>query len=301
LTRKKQKHFCGERRDLHCFPVVIEHAPLEDELGDVLEKAMRQHGMTSHALADRAKVSLEKIEDAINYRSVPDVPELKRLAAVLEMNEIGLVALAQGHYPLPEIAGLPFCLYPLRTTHGIGVANAYIVADCSLASGILFDTGSDFALLRRVWPKAIQKLDAVFLTHPETEHIGGLAGVLDLFGRVPVFAPEGARLPGTMELGEGAKMQFQGIDVHALRTPGHVEAHNCYIVSVPRIAGATSLLLSGDLLFAGSVGGAFFCKQQFAAHLHRLLVELPPATVVAPGHGPLTTIKNEQQFNPFVV
>jgi glyoxylase-like metal-dependent hydrolase (beta-lactamase superfamily II) len=281
--------------------VVIEHAPLEDELGDVLEKGMRQLGINSHVLAERAVVSLENIEDAINYRSVPDLSELKRLAAALEMNEVGLVALAQGQYPLPEIAGLPFCLYPLRTAHGIGVANAYIVADCSLASGILFDTGSDFALLRRVWPKAIRKLDAIFLTHPETEHIGGLAGVLDLFGRVPVFAPEGARLPNTMELGEGAKMQFQGIDVHALRTPGHVEAHNCYVVSVPRIVGATTLLISGDLLFAGSVGGAYFCKRQFTAHLHRLVGLLAPTTVVAPGHGPLTTIKNERQFNPFVM
>jgi glyoxylase-like metal-dependent hydrolase (beta-lactamase superfamily II) len=59
------------------------------------------------------------------------------------------------------------------------------------------------------------------------------------------------------------------------------------------------LLVSGDILFAGSIGGAYFCSERLKKHVKRLLA-LPPETAVAPGHGPLTTIENERRFNPFV-
>jgi hydroxyacylglutathione hydrolase len=282
--------------------VVIESIPLEDELGDVLEKAMLHAGLTEQELASRAGVSPEKIRDAIDYRYDLSTPELRALARVLHLNEIGLIALSQGQYPLPAIAGLPFCLYPLRSTHGIGVANAYIVADCSQSSGLLFDAGPDYAALKRVWPRAIRKIEAVFITHAETEHVGGLCDLLAAFGPVPVVGPPGASLPsaGSMGVGEGARFTFGKFEVRALQTPGHAEAHNCYAVSVPRLPSAPGLLISGDLLFAGSVGGAHFCERRLKESLLRVTRELPPETVVAPGHGPLTTVRNEQQFNPFV-
>jgi glyoxylase-like metal-dependent hydrolase (beta-lactamase superfamily II) len=281
--------------------VVIEYAPLEDELGDVLEKAMRHASLTEQALTERTAVPTEKIRDAIDYRYDLTPEEIRRLAAALELNETGLAALAQGRYPLPEIAGLPFCLYPLRFTHGIGVANAYIAADCNQSNGVLFDAGTDYFQLRRVWPKAIKKIDAIFITHTETEHIGGLQSLLAAEGKIPVFCPEGKGLDGAVALGEGARLTFGRLEVQALKTPGHCESHNCYVVTAPRAPSAAPLLVSGDTLFAGSTGAAFFCRQRLAANLRRMLDQLPENTVVAPGHGPLTTIKNERRFNPFVV
>ena len=285
----------------HVVTVVIEHIPLEDELGDVLEKAMRHAHVSEQDLSTRTGVSREKLRDAIDYRYDLNPGELQQLSVALGLNEIGLSALAQGRYPLPEISGLPFCLYPLRTPHGIGVANAYVIADCSLSTGLLFDTGSDISLLRRVWPKNIRKLDAVFITHAETEHAGALRGVLDEFGSVPVFRPEGAHLECALALGEGARLNFGGFEVKTLRTPGHVEAHNCYLVTAARVPTAAPLLISGDVLFAGSVGAPYFCRERLAETLKRLFEILPENTVVAPGHGPLTTIKNERRFNPFVI
>ena len=281
--------------------MVIEHAPLEDELGDVLEKAIRHAGLNEQTLALKADVDVGKIRDAIDYRYDLTPAELRRLAGVLQLNEMGVQALADGHYPLPEIAGLPFCLYPLRTLHGIGVANAYIVADCCKGSGVLFDTGGDPTMLRRVWPAAIKRLDGVFITHAETEHTGGLAEVVRQFGPVPVFCPLGAKVSGAAALSEGARISLGGFEVEALATPGHAEAHNCYVVRVPKVSDRATLLVSGDLFFAGSVGGAHFSSTLLRKHLGRLLEALPPTTVVAPGHGPLTTIKNERTFNPFVL
>ena len=281
--------------------MVIEHAPFEDELGDILDKAMGHAGLTEHALAERSSVPAEKIHDAIDYRYDLSTEEIQRLAVALELNETGLLAIAQTRYPLPEIAGLPFCLYPLRFPHGIGVANAYIVADCCQSSGILFDTGTDYFHLRRLWPRNIKKPEAIFVTHGETEHIGGLRDLIANEGKVPVFCPEGKCIEGAVALGEGARLTFGRLEVQALKTPGHCESHNCYVVTAPSAPTAAPLLVSGDTLFAGSTGGAFYCRQKLAANLRRMLDLLPENTVVAPGHGPLTTIKNERRYNPFVV
>jgi hydroxyacylglutathione hydrolase len=283
--------------------VVIEYAPLEDELGDVLEKAMRHCGLSEQALSERAGVVLEKIRDAIDYRYDLTPADIKRLAAALGLNEIGLHALADGRYPLPEISGLPFCLHPLRMAHGIGVANAYIVAECGGRRGILFDTGPDPAQLRRVWPKMIHELDAVFVTHAEAEHVGGLGALQAENAGVGFFGPErkqtnGPKLAGIQDNGV---LTFGHFEVRVLTTPGHSEAHNCYLIRVPRLPDAAPLLISGDLIFAGSVGGAYYCQTRLLESLRRLVKELPDSTVIAPGHGPLTTLKNERQFNPFIL
>jgi glyoxylase-like metal-dependent hydrolase (beta-lactamase superfamily II) len=63
---------------------------------------------------------------------------------------------------------------------------------------------------------------------------------------------------------------------------------------------AALLLVSGDLVFAGSVGGGFFSDEQLTASVRRMLHLLPPSAVIAPGHGPMTTVENELRFNPFV-
>lgn len=279
--------------------MVIEQAPLEDELGDVLEKALAHAGLTPEALAGRAGVSAERIRDAIDYRYDFAAPELDALAAALGLNAPGLRDLADGRYPLPVIAGLPFCLHPLRSPHGLGTANAYLVSDCRGGTGVLFDTGPDPARLRRMWPSGVPRVAAVFLTHFETEHTGALAEVQRLFGPAPVFAPSGSGVPGATGLGDGSRMECGGYQVETLATPGHAEAHNAYLVRAVGAAHAAPLLIAGDLLFAGSIGGAFFCRRRLREQVTRVLTTLPPATVVAPGHGPLTTIAHERRHNPF--
>src|ERR1700691_2223143 len=102
--------------------------PLEDELGDILEKAMSCAGLTPETLSEKSGVPTPAILDAIDYRPELGPAECGRLAAALGLNEVGLCALASGKYPLPPSDGLPFRLWPLRMVHGIGVVNAYVVA-----------------------------------------------------------------------------------------------------------------------------------------------------------------------------
>ena len=274
--------------------------PLEDELGDVLAKAMSRAGLTDESLAARTDVRAGRILDAIDYRSELTAEELRRLAAALGLNEVGLCALAAGQYPRPEIGALPFCVWPLRMPHGIGVANAYLVGECGGSRAILFDTGAGIDALTAVWPASVRSLDAVFLTHVEPEHAGGLCDVVAKFGAPVALVPEGVKAPCGSGIGEGVKHRFGAIEVTAFATPGHVAAHNCYLVTAPGSRSGAALLISGDLVFAGSVGGAYFSHEQLQSSLRRVLAAVPPSTVIAPGHGPLTTVENERRYNPFV-
>lgn len=272
---------------------------LEDELGDVLEKAMQQAGITREALAQRAGVALGKILDAIDYRPDLSGDELRRMAGVLQLNEVGLCALGAGSYPLPEIGALPFCVRPLAMPHGIGVANAFLVGECGSSHAILFDTGAGIEALDAVWPADIRHLDAVFLTHVEAEHAGGLCEVVSRFGVTEAFYPAGTSARCGRPIGEGTTLPFDRLEVTAFATPGHAAAHNCYLVRAPRAVKGTGLLVAGDLVFAGSAGGAHFSPRQLQTNIRRMLSAVPPATVIAPGHGPLTTVENELRFNPF--
>jgi glyoxylase-like metal-dependent hydrolase (beta-lactamase superfamily II) len=272
---------------------------LEDELGDVLEKAARNVPLTVENLAAATGIELSRLKDAIDYRSDLTVPELRRLATALNLNEVGLTALAQGLYPLPDAEGLPFCLFPLRMPYGVGVANAYLVSTGG-DSAVLFDTGASHAELHRAWPAQIQRLDAVFITHYEAEHIGGLEVVLRESELGRFHGPANGRWPECRGLGEGQIVEYGGLAVTAFSTPGHADAHNCYLVKSVAAPRAPAVLVSGDLIFAGSLGGGYFCCQRQLIHSRRIMGLLADDTVIAPGHGPLTTAANERRFNPFL-
>ncbi len=287
---------------------------LEDELGDVLEKAARHHALAAEHIAAAAGVAVDRIKDALDYRSELTDAELGRLARVLDLNEVGLTALAQGKYPLPEQTGLPFLLHPLRMPFGVGVVNAYLVsagADrCGSPGGdraVLFDTGASHAELHRAWPAQIEELDGVFVTHYEAEHVGGLEQVLQESGLPHFHGPATRRFARCRALGEGETVECGGFSITAHSTPGHAAEHNCYRVSLARrggLAGANppdgEVLISGDLIFAGSLGGGYFCCQRQLKHSRRILELVPPGALIAPGHGPLTTAANEKRYNPFL-
>jgi glyoxylase-like metal-dependent hydrolase (beta-lactamase superfamily II) len=273
--------------------------PLEDELGDVLEKAMSCAGLTPETLSERARVPVAAIRDAVDYRPELGPAECGRLAAALGQNEVGLCALASGKYPLPDSEGLPFRVWPLRMAHGIGVVNAYLVGGGD-GRGILFDTGPGAGALEAVWPASIRSVDGIFVTHVEAEHAGGLGDAARRFGVSATYIPSGSGAPPGRTMGEGETIIAGPFAVTAFGTPGHCALHNCYHVRSAALPAARSLLISGDLVFAGSAGGPYYCHRQLRAHLRRVLAAVPPDTVVAPGHGPMTTAGNELRFNPFV-
>ena len=112
--------------------------------------------------------------------------------------------------------------------------------------------------------------------------------------------PPNGRWPQCRGLGEGETVTYGGLTITAFSTPGHADAHNCYLVRSVAQPQAPAVLISGDLIFAGSLGGGYFCCQRQLTHSRRVLGLLADNTVLAPGHGPLTTAANERRFNPFL-
>lgn len=91
-------------------------------------------------------------------------------------------------------------------------------------------------------------------------------------------------------------MVLIGLECQALFTPGHSPGSLSYYF--PELGA----VFVGDVLFAGSIGRTDFFGGDLETLLHSVrsqLFTLPPQTLVYPGHGPATTIQEEQRNNPF--
>jgi glyoxylase-like metal-dependent hydrolase (beta-lactamase superfamily II) len=94
----------------------------------------------------------------------------------------------------------------------------------------------------------------------------------------------------TRQLTEAEQVRIGDLVFDVLHTPGHTEGSVCLYEE------RLGLLLSGDVLFAGSYGRTDLPggnEEQQVASLARLARDIPPSVRVLPGHGLETTIERE--------
>lgn len=272
-------------------------SPFEDELGDVLEKGLKLRGITEDDLATNAGIDVGRIKDALDYRYDLSGTEVAALARILDLNDIGLQALAENRYPLPTLSCLPYQLHVLSMPYGVGVVNAYAVSCCGSDRGILFDSGVSPRALDRAWPKSLDSIAALFITHWDSDHAGASRDIRRRHPGIQIYAPEPG-VVGAEPLAEGDRLEIGDFEISVFSTPGHSQAHNSYLLKL-RSCDQGSLLVAGDTFFAGSVAAGLSDGQRLLREVRRLWRDLPDETVVAPGHGPLTSIETEREFNPF--
>jgi hydroxyacylglutathione hydrolase len=97
-------------------------------------------------------------------------------------------------------------------------------------------------------------------------------------------------------LTDGQLITAAGITFEVLAVPGHSPG------GVSFYCEKEAVVFSGDALFAGSIGRSDLSggnHQQLIESIRNRLFTLPPETVVYPGHGPETTIREERSGNPF--
>ena len=93
---------------------------------------------------------------------------------------------------------------------------------------------------------------------------------------------------------DGDVLTFAGFRIEVLHTPGHTPGSVCYRTD--------GWVLSGDLVFAGTIGRSDFPNSSppdMDRSLRRFL-ELPDPLEVYPGHGPRTTVERERARNPYL-
>ena len=96
---------------------------------------------------------------------------------------------------------------------------------------------------------------------------------------------------------EQTGLEVGGLRLKALYTPGHAPGHLAFYLE------SEGLVLSGDALFAGSVGRTDLFggdMELLLRSINERLLALPDETRVYPGHGPQTTVGDERRYNPFL-
>jgi len=98
-------------------------------------------------------------------------------------------------------------------------------------------------------------------------------------------------------LEDGQIIRFGHSSLQVLHTPGHTKGSVCFYAS------EDNFILSGDLLFQGSIGRTDLPGGDYDEIMESLftkIIPLPESTAVYPGHGRATTIHEEKLTNPFI-
>jgi len=269
--------------------------PLEDTVTDIIGKAQRGLSLSDTDLADRIGIEISELEAVKQVRGVA-FAEVDKLAKALDLGPRSLVAIAEGKYnpaATPPKAGF----FHANTPYGGEIrVNAYLIWDTETNLAAAFDTGADCAPLVAELKRRNLTLQDVYLTHTHVDHVIELDRLIEKAGgSVGVHVNEAEPLAKAAPFKPGVTFSLGKLHIETRDTSGHSAGGTTYhIHGLDR-----PLAIVGDALFAGSVGGI---KSDYRAALQRIrdnILSAQDGTVIAPGHGPLTTVIQEKTSNPF--
>ena len=206
----------------------------------------------------------------------------------------------------------------IRETFPVGFlqCNCTILVDEQSLEAIVVDPGDDLPRILALLAKHHLTVRHILITHAHIDHIAGaqqlqhLTGAAILYNRkdLPLVAMMDAQAAWLgmaapevsapdADLADDLAIHIEGLHGVAIHTPGHTPGSICLYFP------SASLLLSGDTLFAGSVGRSDLPggdAEALIRSIHERLLVLPDPTLVIPGHGKSTSIEVERRQNPFL-
>lgn len=188
-----------------------------------------------------------------------------------------------------------------------------MLSDPDSGDAVLVDPGDEAPRLLAAVDASGCTLRAIWLTHCHFDHVGAVAGVvrerpvpIHRHAADEVFyqnaSANAARWgitvenppPATDALQEGGTVTLGAYTFDVWHVPGHAPGHVAFV--------GHGLCISGDVLFAGSIGRTDLplCDPKAMQQSLDRLVTLDPETRVLPGHGVMTSIGREHASNPFL-
>jgi glyoxylase-like metal-dependent hydrolase (beta-lactamase superfamily II) len=274
---------------------------LEDEFGDVVKKARAGLGIDLGDLAARTGLTESDLRGIEVYTKVPAEPEVRRLAAALQLRPDQLWALAQDSWSAPDV---PWAIGEQFTVDRLTNAypeHCYVVTARSGAC-LIVDPGEEPDRVIATATQPGRRPVAILVTHGHRDHTGAVVPVQRATGG-DVYVHAGdeesvAGVPGAaIRVVRGdMTLRIGDVEVEVLHTPGHTAGSATYVLRDGERLGA----FCGDTLFAGSAGNGRYGYTALLDSLRQKLAQLPAAAVLYPGHGPATTVANEHARNPFL-
>jgi glyoxylase-like metal-dependent hydrolase (beta-lactamase superfamily II) len=210
---------------------------------------------------------------------------------------------------------------PIVETFSVGLlqCNCTILGDPVSKEAIVIDPGDEVERVLAALEKHGLACRAILNTHTHIDHVGANEALKEATGArlmlheadLPLYdnlrvqsewmggaLPPPVRATVDEHVHQGDRVTAGGVVAQVLHTPGHTPGSLCF-----HVEGEEGLLLSGDTLFAGSIGRTDLWGgdyDQEIASIRARLLPLDDRTRVIPGHGPETTIGRERRRNPFL-
>jgi glyoxylase-like metal-dependent hydrolase (beta-lactamase superfamily II) len=270
---------------------------LEDHLGDVIRKARNMSAVSASAAAAAAGISESELTALEASGQTAQKINFPVFAIALGLHPQKLAAVAGGWLPAEKNLG---CWRELRafTTASEGLTvNAYLAWDGASRDAALFDTGVEARPVLDCLAENRLQLRHIFITHSHWDHVEALPKFRKTFPQALLHSGS-INAPAAQRNQPGEVVALGGLRIAHRETPGHAMDGVTYLIDGWPGAAATVAVV-GDTLFAGSMGNGNGQWELARKKIRQHVLSLPPGTLLCPGHGPLTTVAEELEFNPF--
>jgi len=270
---------------------------LEDHFGDILLKARTMSNVSASATAGAAGISETELFALEKSGKTDAKINFSILAPLIGLNPQKLEAIANGWLPAQKDLS-QWREIRVFTTAGEGLTvNCYLVWDEVQREAALFDTGLDAKPILDCIAENQLQLRHIFITHSHWDHVEALPKIREAWPKARLHS--GSKNAPVDQRNKTAEIvHLGGLRVTHRETPGHAEDGVTYMVGNWQ-EDAPLIAIVGDAIFAGSMGRGNQSWDLARQKVREQILTLPAETLICPGHGPLTTVAEEKEHNPF--
>ncbi len=270
---------------------------LEDHLGDIVRKAGLMNNVSPAAAASAAGLSENELAAFHESGQVTKKINFNALGKILDLAPQKLETLAQGWLPTKKDLSRWHAIRSFTTTDEGFSVNCYLVWDEATREAALFDTGLDAQPILDCLAAEKLSLRHIFITHSHYDHVEALPKLRATFPAAQLHSSS-PKAPVNQRNKTGEVVTLGSLRIAHRETPGHADDGVTYVIEHwPKEAPPVAIV--GDTIFAGSMGNGNGAWDLAKQKVRIEILSLSAATLLCPGHGPLTTVGEEQACNPF--